>query len=448
MEENLEENLKEKIFANKGFSKASLLTVFLANILILVLILGTGIGFAWYYRADLFNYFASEYLKENEREASSNTFSQEYAVIETVRKASPAVVAIVLSKNVPTYELVPQESPFSQIFPGFPDFFFNTPEYQQKGTEKREVGSGSGFLISEDGLIVTNKHVVDKEEVEYTVFTNDGEKHEAEMVDLDPLFDIAILKINFTTQPGLPEKGEEEEKTKPPFSNRVLGYPFLSLGDSDDLAVGQSVIAIGNALGEFRNTVSVGIVSGLARSIVAGDLSGKREILDQVIQTDAAINPGNSGGPLLDLSGKVIGVNVAIAQGSQNVGFALPINLVKGAIESVQEFGRIIRPFLGIRYVYVDEEVKIKEKLSVDYGILVKRGASEEEPAVVIGSPADKAGILENDVVLEIEGEKITSASVLSSMIRKKKVGEAITLLILRGEEEKTIIVTLEEANR
>jgi S1-C subfamily serine protease len=183
------------------------------------------------------------------------------------------------------------------------------------------------------------------------------------------------------------------------------------------------VVAIGNALGEFRNTVSVGVISGLARSITAGNGSGSTEVLDHVIQTDAAINPGNSGGPLLDLSGQVVGVNVAVAQGSQNIGFALPINTVKGAIESVKSTGKIVRPYLGLRYVAVTSELKEKNNLTVDYGVLVKSGATVSELSVIPGSPADKAGI-----------------------IRGKTVGQIIKLKILHKGQEKTVKVTLEAA--
>ena len=211
-------------------------------------------------------------------------FTQETFVVDAVKKTNPAVVSIMISKNVPKYEAYvdpnQQQDPFSDLFPGFS---FNIPQYRQNGTGKKEIGGGSGFLVSSDGLIVTNKHVVNQKDVEYTVFTNDGKKHTATVVARDPVLDIALLKIVGSN------------------------FPYLTLGNSDSLQVGQSVVAIGNALAEFRNTVSVGVISGLARSVVAGDSSGNTELLDHVIQTDAAINPGNSGGPLLNLSGQVIG---------------------------------------------------------------------------------------------------------------------------------------------
>ena len=424
------DNLIKKIF-NKNFT-----SVFLTSFFSLILILAVGLGAVWYYRAKIFGYFAKEYLQETQI-PDTNTkiatekiiekqsiFSQESFVIEAVKKTNPAVVSIIISKEVPKYETYidpnQNDNPFGDLFPGF-NFNFNIPQYRQNGTEKKEIGGGSGFFVSSDGLIVTNKHVVDQKNVEYTVFTNDGKKHSAKVVARDPILDIALIKIEGT-------------------------FPFLSLGNSDSLEVGQSVIAIGNALGEFRNTVSVGVISGLSRSVTAGDSFGKTELLDHVIQTDAAINPGNSGGPLLDLSGRVIGVNVAVAQGSQNVGFALPINSVQGAIESVKLTGKIVRPYLGIRYVAINAEMKEKNNLSAGYGVLVKTGANSNELAVIPGSPADKAGIVENDIILEVDGIKIDDKTNLASVIRQKKIGDVVNLKILHKGAEKIVPVTLEPA--
>ncbi|MEK7088758.1 MAG: trypsin-like peptidase domain-containing protein [Patescibacteria group bacterium] len=424
----------KKIFLNKSF-----VYMFFVSLISLIIILTIGLGFVWYYRANVFDYFAKEYLQEIQNPNNNlgnngkmtaekiiekqSIFSQESFVVDAVKKTNPAVVSIVISKNVPKYETYvdpnQQQNPFGDLFP---NFFFNIPQYRQNGTEKKDIGGGSGFFVSSDGLIVTNKHVVDQKDVEYTVFTNDGKKHIAKVIARDPVLDIALIKIEGSS------------------------FPYLSLGNSDSLQVGQSVIAIGNALGEYRNTVSVGVISGLARSVVAGDASGKTELLDKVIQTDAAINPGNSGGPLLDLSGNVVGVNVAIAQGSQNIGFALPINTVKGAIESVKATGKIVRPYLGVRYVAVNAEMKDKNNLSVDYGVLVKAGQNQNELAVIPGSPADKAGIVENDIILEINGVKLDDKTTLASLIREKNIGDVINLKILHKGVEKNVQVTLEAA--
>ncbi len=427
----------KKVFVDKNF-----ISVFFTSLLAIILVLAIGAGLVWRFRADIFGYFAKEYVQEaknqNEKDATKvNTerilekqiiFSQESFVVEAVKKTNPAVVSIIISKEVPKYEAYidpnQQQNPFSDLLPGFS---FNVPQYRQNGTEKKQIGGGSGFFISSDGLIVTNKHVVDQKDVEYTVFTNDGKKHLAIVVARDPVLDIALIKVD------------------PPsaLSGGGGNFSYLTLGNSDSLEVGQSVIAIGNALGEFRNTVSVGVISGLARSITAGTSSGSSETLDHVIQTDAAINPGNSGGPLLDLSGKVVGVNVAIAQGSQNIGFALPINSVKGAIESVKKTGKIVRPFLGLRYVTINAEMKEKNNLTVDYGMLVKMGANANELAVIPGSPADKAGIVENDIILEVDGVKLDDKTNLASVIRQKSVGQVIILKVLRKGAEKKVSVTL-----
>ncbi len=434
-EPNKTSQTSRAIFFKKIFSNKDFVPIFLTSLISIIIIFIIGLGLIWTFRTNLFGYFAREYVKEVQNlnqegdlgnvpgSSSGQIFSQEQFVVDVVKKTNPAVVSIIISKEIPKYETYvdpnQKSNPFGDMFP---NFFFNIPQYRQNGTEKKEIGGGSGFFVSSDGLILTNKHVVAEDNVEYTVYTNDEKKHVAKVVARDPVLDIALIKID------------------------GADFPYLSLGDSDDLEVGQSVIAIGNALAEFRNTVSVGVVSGLARSITAGNSSGNKEVLDQVIQTDAAINPGNSGGPLLDLSGRVIGVNVAIAQGSQNVGFALPINSVKSAIESVKATGKIVRPYLGVRYVVINPEMKDKNNLTVDYGVLVKAGATVNELAVIPGSSADKAGIVENDIILEVDGVKLDDKTSLASIIREKNIGQVITLKILHKGEEKTISATLEAA--
>lgn len=346
----------------------------------------------------------------------------ENLIVNAVKKANPAVVAITVSKNVPVYEQYFESvpSPFGNFFGD--DFFGSMiPRYRQNGTEKQEIGGGSGFIVSSDGYIVTNRHVVDDEKAEYTVFLNDGTKYDTKVVAVDPVLDLAVLKIN------------------------GKNLPHLSFANSDAIEVGQSVIAIGNALAEFRNTVSVGIISGLSRSIVASDRSGGSEALDQLIQTDAAINPGNSGGPLLNLSGDVVGVNVAVASGAENIGFALSANSVENVVESVKKHGKIIRPYIGVRYIPVTEELVLKNKLPVNYGVLVQRGSNPTDLAVIPSSPADKAGIVENDIILEVDGVKITEDVSLSSLIQQKRVGDTVELKLNHKGRDKTVSVILEE---
>ncbi len=439
-EQNNIQNIEERILESTKhlFKGKDFLSIFIKNLIsfsIIILIAGI---LVWYFRAQVFSYFANEYLQKEQAKVSENIpndttedlsekiiektsiFTQESFVIDAVKKTNPAVVSIVISKEVPKYEAYyDNTNPFSDILPGFN---FAIPQYKQNGTEKKQIGGGSGFLVSADGLIVTNKHVVSDKTAEYTVFMNDGKKYTAQVVARDSVLDIALLRIS------------------------GISFPYLSLGNSDKLEIGQSVIAIGNALAEYRNTVSVGVVSGLARSVVAGDGSGKSELLDKVIQTDAAINPGNSGGPLLNLHGQVIGVNVAIVSGSQNIGFALPINSVKSAIESVKQTGKIVRPYVGIRYVQITENLKTKNNLTVDYGILVQKGEGSGELAVVPGSPADKAGILENDIILAIDGVKLETDTSFASIIRSKKVGQSVILKVLSKGIEKNVTLILEAA--
>jgi serine protease Do len=351
--------------------------------------------------------------------------NEESDIVSVVEKVSPAVVSIIITKNLPKIEEY-YFNPFGgdDFFNRFfgDDFFnFGIPQYRQNGTEEREIGGGTGFIVTSDGYIVTNKHVVADEEAEYTVMMNDESKYDAEVVARDPTTDFAVLKI----------EGKD--------------FPTIELGDSDELKVGQTVIAIGNALGEFRNTVSVGVISGLSRSITASGFGFGSEHLVGVIQTDASINHGNSGGPLLNLAGQVIGINTAIAQDAQNIGFAIPINEVKNSIESVKEHGKIIRPWLGVRYIMINKSIAESNKLDVDYGALIIRGEEKTDLAVIPGSPADKVGLVENDIILEVNGEKIDQDYPLMKAIAKFKPGDEITLKVLHKGEEKEVKVRLEE---
>ncbi len=366
--------------------------------------------------------------KETVKEYLPQT-SQEEAIIGAVKDVSPAVVSIIISKDLPIFEEY-YYNPFEEFFGPGP-FELNVPQYRQKGTEKKEIGGGTGFIISKEGMILTNKHVVLDEEAEYTVFTNDGRKFSAKVLARDPVQDLAVLKI-------------EQEKTVDDNGQLIIKpFPIVKLGDSDKLQIGQTVIAIGNALGEFRNTVSVGVISGLGRKITA---SGGEfvETLEDVIQTDAAINKGNSGGPLLNLKGEVIGVNTAMALEAQSIGFAIPINKAKKDIEQVKTLGKIVYPFLGIRYVLINEEVKKEKNLPVDYGALVAKG-SNGEGAIWSDSAAEKAGLKEGDIVLEFNNEKITTENTLAKIIMKYNPGDRVVLKILRDNKEIIIEVILGE---
>jgi serine protease Do len=249
--------------------------------------------------------------------------------------------------------------------------------------------------------------------------TNDGKRYSAKVLARDTIRDLAILKVE-----GGP-------------------FPTLKLGDSDKLQIGQTVIAIGNALGEFRNTVSVGVISGLGRRVTASG-GGIIETIEDVIQTDAAINRGNSGGPLLNLKGEVIGVNFAMASGAENIGFAIPINKAKKDIEQVKTTGKIVFPFLGVRYVIINDQIQKENNLPVNYGAWIVKG-ERGEPAIFPGSAAEKVGLKEGDIILEFNGEKITSENPLAKIIMKYDPGDKVTLKILRQNKEFSLEVVLGE---
>ena len=350
---------------------------------------------------------------------------EDSAVIDVVQKTSPAVVSVVISQNIPQGQ--GSLNPFD-----FPNFFgMPSPGNGSSGgsgnaqggpSQEQQIGGGTGFFVTADGMIVTNRHVVDDPTATYTVVTSDGKEYPAKVLAKDPINDIAIIKIDGTN------------------------FPTLSLGDSSTIKIGQTAIAIGNSLGQFSNTVSKGIISGLQRSVTAGGgLTGGSEQLSNIIQTDAAINPGNSGGPLLDVNGDVIGINVAMAQGAQNIGFAIPINSVKKVVNQVSTTGKISTPYIGVRYVPVDPTIQQSDNLPFNYGALVVRGQNITDLAVIPGSPADKAGIVENDIILEVNGTKIDQNNALADLISKYNVGDTVTLHIWHKGSEKDAQVTLAE---
>jgi len=392
--------------------------------LLVISVISSGLlgGVMGYWAGSLSRSGNSGQVPINKESRTVVTVNEESAIIEAVEAVSPAVVSIIVTKDLPKVQQY--QDPFQQFFPDPFDYFGATPQQapQNNGTEKREVGGGSGFIVSKDGYIVTNKHVVNDDTAEYTVLMNDGEKYPAKVLAKDQINDIAIMKIDAKKD-----------------------LPTVRLGDSSNLKAGQAVIVIGNALGEFRNTVSTGVISGLSRSIIAvgGDMGSEQ--LVGVIQTDASINPGNSGGPLVDITGQVVGINVAIVQGAQGIGFAIPINEVKNSIDSVRKHGRIVRPWLGVRYIQVNKMLAETNKLDIDYGALVSKGDNPGELAIVPGSPADKAGLQENDVILEINGKKIDENNPLAKAISLLKVGDEVSLKVLSKGNEKNIKVKLEE---
>lgn len=340
---------------------------------------------------------------------STLSVQEESGTIAAVKKVNPAVVSVIGTQDYSKIFQNQQNSPYYFFFGG------SLPSGQQ------EVSGGTGFIISADGLILTNKHVIADTSTTYSVVMNDGKKYDAKVLAQDPTNDLAFLKIE------------------------ASGLTVAELGDSSTLQIGQTVIAIGNALGEYSNTVTKGIVSGLARTIEAsGQNTGTAETLDNAIQTDAAINYGNSGGPLLNLDGQVVGVNTAISSEGVLVGFSIPINEAKKDIESIQNTGKITRAYLGVRYVLVDDQVKQADNLSVNYGALLAKGDNGES-AVASGSPADIAGLEENDIILTFDGTKIDSTNSLAKLMTSKNVGDIVTLKVLHDGKEKEVKVTLAE---
>ena len=351
------------------------------------------------------------------------TLTIDEQIINVVEQANHAVVSVIATRDVPVFSRTLETiDPFGGLF----GRGITVPRESQQGTEERRVAGGSGFLVNNDGLIVTNRHVVADHSARYSVLFADGSTYDVDVLARDAVIDIAVLQII----------GDELPDVEP-----------LQFGDSDNLRLGQSVIAIGNALAEFNNTVSVGVVSGLSRTIDARGPRGVIEQLDQVIQTDAAINLGNSGGPLLDASGRVVGVNVAASLAGENIGFALPSTIVQQIVSSVEETGQIIRPFLGVRHTTLTPHIAEIEGIEQNYGALVIPGVPDDPngEAVMPGSAAAAAGIQVDDVIVAIDGRSLENVS-LAQVLRSKSVGETIEIQIWRAGEIVTVSATLQAA--
>lgn len=333
---------------------------------------------------------------------TQKVLTEESVVIDAVDKVGPSVVTINIEEEQTTNPFGIEFGPFGFSFPQ------NSPQ-----TQKIQQNIGTGFIISQDGLIVTNKHVVSNTKATYKIIAKDDQTYDVKNIYRDPANDLAILKIE------------------------ASGLKPVEMGDSDKLKVGQFVIAIGTALGEFKNTVTTGVISGLGRGITAGSaLEGSTERLDNVIQTDAAINPGNSGGPLLNSAGQVIGINVAVASGGQNISFAMPINIIKEAIDNFNKTGKFDRPFLGVRYRMISRDVALMND--------VPQGAYVVE--VVADSPADKAGIKAGDIFTKFDNQSLKDEKAdLAKMISQKKVGDKVSLTIWRDDKEMEKEVVLQQ---
>jgi S1-C subfamily serine protease len=337
-----------------------------------------------------------------EKDSTERT-EYEKTIIQVVNQSLPSVVTIGIKATTQTRGRIEFDptNPFS-------------PFRERPGEERTiEENIGSGFIISDDGLIITNKHVVDFEDAQYNVLTNDGKEYAVEKIYRDPLNDLAILKIS---------------------ANNLLPLP---LGDSSKLELGQTTIAIGTPLGEFRNTVTTGVISGLGRGITAGSpFEGFVEKLDNVIQTDASISPGNSGGPLLNSNGEVIGVNTAVSSSGENIGFAIPSNVVRDLIETFnRRGGSFERPFLGVRYRIIDQQTAVVNDLAEGAYVL----------EVIEGSPAEQAGIRPEDVILSFNGKRIrgNDDTGLAELILETNIGDTVPVEIWREGETLRVNLTL-----
>lgn len=373
--------------------------------LILLLILLIILAFVWQVAGLKLN---TSFLTQDSKPSETvKVVQEENSVVDAVKKVGPSVVTVGVIAPVRSIDT---SDPFS--------IFFNQPSPSEPPkTNTREDFIGSGFVLTKEGLIATNKHVVSDTSVSYIVVDDHGNKYKVTQIYRDPSNDLAILKT---------------EKTP------TGGFKAVEMGESGNLEVGQFVIAIGTALGEFRNTVTTGVVSGLGRGITAGSpFEGFAERLDNVIQTDAAINPGNSGGPLLNSTGQVIGINTAVASQGQNIGFAIPINVVKDSLKNFNNTGQFNRPYLGISYTMLSRQAALLNELP--------EGAYVQD--IVPDSSADKSGIKSGDIITKIDGVKITDAKGgLASVISKKKVGDTLDVTIYRDGNTQNISVKLSAA--
>ncbi len=327
--------------------------------------------------------------------------TEENVVTEVAEKVSSAVVTVSYKQETPVME--------QYFLDPFGMFRGSRPSGE---VDTEQVDIGTGFVVDQAGLVVTNKHVVGSGTAEqYKIIMKDDTEYQVEKIWRDPGNDLAILKIGANS------------------------LPTLEMGDSDNLKVGNFVIAIGTALGEFRHTVTTGVVSGLGRGITAGDsMGGFSEELENVIQTDAAINPGNSGGPLLNSAGQVVGVNVAVSQGANNIGFALPINVVKASLQTFNTTGQFDRAFLGVRYQLITMQVALLNE--VPAGALVRE--------IIPGSSADLAGIKVGDIIVVFDGQKVADLEGgLAQLMLPYKIGDKVLVEIYRDNKSQTLTVEL-----
>jgi S1-C subfamily serine protease len=340
---------------------------------------------------------AGKFSDPNPVTADDLNLDEQEATIRAINKTRPAVVSIQVFEEIDVVNL--------DVNAGV----------QKITTEKENKGNGSGFIFTPDGLIITNRHVVDiiddEDKAEYKVKLVSGKEYYAQLIDKDPLKDLAVLKI---------------------FDKDL---PYIELGDSRDLMIGQTVIALGNPLSRYPGTANKGIVSGLNRYLVTNQFTTPQaQSLDNVIQIDAEINRGSSGGPLIDLEGKVVGINVALDNAGNSIAFAIPILDVEPVIRTIKASGQIIRPRIGVRYQTLDEVKAEKYGLSRTNGAWLS-AEPDADPAIFPGSPAELAGLIEGDIIFEINGTEVNMRDNLLSIVQRFKPGDKIYIKLQREEE-------------
>lgn len=351
--------------------------------------------------------------------------NEESSLIDAIEKANPSVGSIIASKEL---ERIVGGNPFSMF--GNPwGMRYEEPEVV---TERQEIGGGTGFVVSEDGLMITNKHVVDDDEADYNVFLASGDQYYAKVLAKDAFNDIAVVQLF------------EDESME----NKPSGLPTADLGDSDSLQVGARVVAIGNALSEFDNTTTAGIVSGKGRQIVAGSSNpfggSSASRLSGLIQTDASINPGNSGGPLINIAGEVVGMNTAVAE-ANGIGFAIPVNDVKTVLESIKKYGEIVRPYIGVRYIDVNADMAEEFNLPAKNGAYLQDDLQNRTVAVIPDGPADKAGLRSGDLIVSVGGTEITDEVSLQMIVGKLSVGDKVEVEFYRDNQLQSLELELEK---
>lgn len=335
------------------------------------------------------NYVSTQQLTNND-DGNKIVTQEEEGIADVAQKVAPSVVSVVTSLTKSSA-------------------YYGAQEYE---------GAGTGIIVGANGYIVTNKHVVEGANTVSVVLSDGTTYNDVKVIGTDPLNDVAFLKI--------PD---------------VTDLPAAELGDSKTVRIGQKVIAIGNALGQYQNTVTSGIISGTGRPVTAQSSTGVLETLNDLIQTDAAINSGNSGGPLLNLQGQVIGINTAVAEDAQSIGFSIPIAAIKGMLKGVLAGGNVEHPYLGVAYVSITPDVANERKLTVKKGSYVVSDSAS--PAVVSGGPADKAGVKEKDIITKVNGVEVGDMGSVASLVAEYSAGDVITLTVMRGGKVLTLDVTL-----